>query len=287
MGESDCQKIWDLLDPYLDNELLVETNQSVVDHLAFCRDCAAECERRIELRRLLKVAFGDDDDRDSEESSRKRIQIALDRERSPRTTARIRWAVLAASLIVTVALGLAYWRIRSTSKPADSPAVSLPTTQPSVEIAAVDRDAVENHQVCALSYPSNWTLDPQRVARDLTPRFAPLVKAIGRNHASYELIEGHVCSYQQRRYAHLIFRGNGHTVSVFIERDDPAGNPKTSRPPEIDQASYQAYQVARVDTRNHHIFVVSDLPTRENLDLAHQLFPSTLGFIRKLEVATG
>ena len=287
MGESDCQSIWDLLDPYLDNELLVETNQSVVDHLDFCRDCAAESERRIELRRLLKAAFADDDDRDSEDFNRKRIQIALDRERSPRITAKIRWAVLAASLIVTLAVVLAYWRIRSTSKPANSSAVSMPTSQPSVVITAVDRDAVENHQVCALSYPSNWTFDPQRVARDLTPRFAPLVNAVGRNHASYELIEGHVCSYQQRQYAHLIFRGNGHTVSVFIERDDPAGNPKSSRPLEIDQASYKAYQVASVDTGNHRIFVVSDLPSVENLDLANQLFPSTLGFIRKLEVGTG
>lgn len=286
MGESDCQRIWDLLDPYLDNELLVETNQSVVDHLGFCRDCAAESERRIELRRLLKVALADDDDRDSEDFNRKRIQIALDRERSSRITAKIRWAVLAASLIVTFALGLAYWRIRSASKPANSSAVSMPTSQPPV-IAAVDRDAVENHQVCALSYPSNWTFDSQRVARDLTPRFAPLVNAVGRNHASYELIEGHVCSYEQRKYAHLIFRGNGHTVSVFIERDDPAGNPKSSRPLEIDQASYKAYQVASVDTGNHRIFVVSDLPSVENLDLAHQLFPSTLGFIRKLEVGTG
>ena len=287
MGESDCQSIRELLDPYLDNELLVETNQLVVDHLGFCRDCASESERRIELRRLLKVALADDDERDSEDFNRKRIQMALDRERSPWITARIRWAALAASLIVTLGLGLEYWRIRNTSKPANSSAVSTPTLQPPVVIAAVDRDAVENHQVCALSYPSNWTFDPQRVARDLTPRFAPLVKAIGRSHASYELIEGHVCSYEQRQYTHLIFRGNGHTVSVFIEPDGPAGKPKSSRPIEIDQASYKAYQVASVVTGNHRIFVVSDLPSVENLDLANQLFPSTLGFIRKLEVGTG
>ena len=287
MGESDCQSIRELLDPYLDNELLVETNQSVANHLVFCRDCAAESDRRIELRRLLKVALADDDERNSEDFNRKQIQIALDRERRLQITAKIRWAVLAASLIVTLALGLAYWRMRSASKPANSYAVNTQTSQPPALIAAVDRDAVENHQVCALSYPSNWTFDPQRVARDLTPRFAPLVNAIGRNHASYELVEGHICSYQQRQYAHLIFRGNGHTVSVFIERDDPAAKSKTPLPLKIDQASYESYQVASVDTGNNRVFVVSDLPTVENLDLANQLFPSTLGFIRKLEVGAG
>ena len=287
MGESDCQSIQELLDPYLDNELLVETDQSVMSHLSFCHNCAAESERRIEFRRLLQAALADDDERDSEEFNRKRVQIALDRERRLWKAARIRWAVLAASLIITLALGLAYWRIRSASKSENSYAVSAPTSQPPVLIAAVDRDAVENHQVCALSYPSNWTFDQQRVARNLTPRFAPLVNAVGRNHASYELVEGHVCSYQQRQYAHLIFRGNGHTVSVFIEPDDPAANPKSSPSLKIDQASYEAYQVASVDTGNHRIFVVSDLPTGENLDLANQLFPSTLDFIRKLEVGTG
>ena len=45
-------------------------------------------------------------------------------------------------------------------------------------IASVDRDAVENHQVCALSYPRDWTFNEQRVAHALTPRFAPLIQAV-------------------------------------------------------------------------------------------------------------
>jgi anti-sigma factor RsiW len=268
---------------------LVETNQSVLDHLGLCQDCAIESERRIELRRLLKAALEleDDDERDNEAFSRNRIQTALDRERRPRITAKMHWAVLAASLILALALGLVYWRFGTTWKPTNSSAVNTPPSPPPVLIAALDRDAVENHQVCALSYPANWTFDRQRVARDLTPRFAPLIDAVGRNHASYELIEGHVCSYQERKYAHLIFRGNGHTVSVFVERDDPDGSPKSSRPREIDQAAYKAYQVASVDTGLHHIFVVSDLPRVENLALANQLLPSTLGFVHKLELGVG
>src|SRR4030095_5235766 len=91
VGESDCQNIQEMLDLYLDNELLVETNQSVLDHVGFCRDCAAESERRIELRRCLKEAFTleDDDEHERENLSRRRVQNALDRERSPRISARI------------------------------------------------------------------------------------------------------------------------------------------------------------------------------------------------------
>jgi len=278
-----------MLDLYLDNELLVETNQSVLDHLGFCRECAAESERRIEVRRLLKAALTleDDDESEKENLSRRRVQMALDRERVPRISTKIRWAALAASLILTLTVGLSYWRNGNVSKPANSSAVNAPSSEPTVLIAAVDRDAVANHQVCALSYPRDWTFDQQRVARALTPRFAPLLQAVDRHPASYELIEGHICSYDHRKYAHLIFRNHGHTVSVFIEPDDPRGNPKSSLPLEIAQTSYKAYQVASVDTGIHRIFVVSDLPSLENRALANQLFPSTIDFIQKLELHAG
>lgn len=287
MGESDCQNIRELLDPYLDNELLIETSQSVLDHLGHCPDCTAESQRRIELRHSLKTALTLADDSESENLSRRRIETALDQERRrPRKMAKIVWSALAASLIL--ALGLTYWRFGNTSKPV-SPSANMPINIPAspspVLIAAVDRDAVENHQVCALSYPPDFSFDRQRVARNLTPGYAPLVDAFGRNHTAYKLIEGHICSYEKRQYTHLIFRGNGHTVSVFIERDDSSGKPKPSRPREIDQASFTSYQVASVDTGRHHISVVSDLPSGENLAIAKQLVPVTLSFVQKLEHA--
>ena len=287
MGNSDCQNIREKLDLYLDNELLIETNQSVLDHLGFCQDCAAELESRIELRRLLKAALkvSEDDESDRDASSRKRTQMALARERGRKITARLRWAALAASVLL--ALGLVYWRIGSTPKPTNSSFVNTAASRTPALVADANRDAVENHQVCALGYPPDWTFNRQRTEAKLTARFAPLIDVIGRHHSSYQLIEGHICSYEQKKYAHLIFRGNGHTVSVFIENDEPGSKPKSSRPAEIDQAGYETYQVASVDTGIHRIFVVSDLPSGENLDLANQLLLPTLSFIQKLEVNAG
>jgi len=195
VGESDCQNIRETLDLYLDSELLVETNQSVLDHLGSCRRCAAESERRTELRCRLKEALTleDDDEHERDNLSRRRVQMALDRERGPRRSARIAWTVLAASLILAFALGLAYWGIGNISKQANSSEVNTPSSRSAILIAAVDRDAVENHKVCALSYPPDWTFDQQRVERELTPRFAPLIRAIDGKPRSYELIEGHIC----------------------------------------------------------------------------------------------
>ena len=286
MAGSDCKTKREILDLYLDNELLVETSHSLLQHLACCPDCAGELERRTELRRLLKAAsaLDDADERDSENLLRKRIEIALQKEQRRRMTAHVRWAVLAASLMVV--LGLGYWRYSrytGVPKPVSSPPINMPTQNPDVLVASMDRDAVANHQECALSYPPNWTYDRQRVVRELTPRFAAIIDIVGRDHHPYELIEGHICSYQQRQYAHLIFRGNGHTVSVFIEHHEPSGKPGLSAPAEIAHTRYTEYEVSSVDTMSDRIYLVSDLPSVENDALAKQLFPPTLKFVQKMK----
>jgi anti-sigma factor RsiW len=271
-----------MLDLYLDNELLIETSHSLLHHLGSCADCIAESERRLEVRNLLKAMSTLDDDyqRDTEHVLRRRIEAALQKEQRWRLTANVRWALLAASLIVLI--GLAYWRITSVTTPTISSAINIPTPNADASVASFDRDAVGNHQACALTYPPSWTYDRQRIARELTPRFASLIDAVGRNHSSYELIEGHICSYQTRQYAHLIFRGNGHTVSVFIEQHEPISKP-VPPPEEIAQTQYTSYEVASVDTQLHRIYLVSDLTSDENVALAKQLFPGTLGFVQKLE----
>jgi anti-sigma factor RsiW len=279
---SDCQDTKEMLDLYLDNELLIETSHSLLHHLGSCPDCIAESERRLEVRSLLKAMSMLDDDyqRDTEQVLRRRIEAALQKEQRWALTANIRWALLAASLILLI--GLAYWRFTSVTKPTISSTINLPTRPAEASVASFDRDAVGNHQACALTYPPSWTYDRQRVVRELTPRFASLIDAVGRNHSSYQLIEGHICSFQTRQYAHLIFRGNGHTVSVFIEQHEPITKPV---PPsdEIAQTQYTSYEVASVDTQLHRIYLVSDLTSDENIALAKQLFPGTLGFVQKLE----
>jgi anti-sigma factor RsiW len=284
---SDCKSRREILDLYLDNELLVETSHSLLQHLSCCPDCAGELERRIELRRLLKATstFDDQDESNSETILRKKIESALQKEQRRRMTARVRWVLLAASLLLV--LGLGYWRYTNVPKPNNSApikmVVSNQVSNSGELVVAMDRDAVANHEACALKYPPNWTFDRQRIVRELTPGFASLIEVVGRTHNSYELIEGHICSYQQRQYAHLIFRGNGHTVSVFIEHYEPFGKPDSSPPAEVAHTRYSAYEVSRVDTTSDRIYLVSDLPSTENVALTKQLFPPTLRFVQKMK----
>src|SRR4051794_9801590 len=55
-GESACERTRKYLDSYIDNELLVETNHEVLQHLENCDACAAESEARTQLRGQVKAA---------------------------------------------------------------------------------------------------------------------------------------------------------------------------------------------------------------------------------------
>jgi predicted anti-sigma-YlaC factor YlaD len=52
-----CGKYRQYFDAYLDSELLIETNQDVVEHLASCPNCARVMNARAELKRRLKSAI--------------------------------------------------------------------------------------------------------------------------------------------------------------------------------------------------------------------------------------
>src|SRR5262249_14743463 len=52
-----CREVRDLLDSFLGEELLVETNHDLMRHLETCPDCRAELEARRQMRIVLGRAF--------------------------------------------------------------------------------------------------------------------------------------------------------------------------------------------------------------------------------------
>ena len=49
--------------------------------------------------------------------------------------------------------------------------------------------------------------------------------------ATIELIDAHMCPYQGRNYAHLVYRGNGTMLSVFAETAERGRLPLTHETP--------------------------------------------------------
>jgi anti-sigma factor RsiW len=262
---SDCQHIGELMDSYLSGELSVETNHLVLRHLATCQACDGEVRRRQRLRTLLAQTVDVPVD---VERVRQRVIHAVDREQRSWGRAA-RWWGVAAAVIVGVLV------VQWVSRPVDA--------------AAYD-DSAGNHVACALTFPDAATYDPQRVARSLAPRFEGLADGVGLTHGAYRVIDAHMCPYKGRDYAHVVLRGDGRTLSVFVE---PAGRgalpiaPVTTRLPgdavDVHSTTRLGYRVSATTTPGHRLFLVSERPTDAPDDITNEILLSAVKFIRSLE----
>jgi len=259
----DCQQERELMDSYLSEELSVETNHGFLRHVADCRDCATELQRRQRLRSLLSETL---DVPLNADKARLRITHAIDRER--RASQRVaRLGAVAAMLIAAVAI--AYWA----GRPVD---------------AAAYNDSAEDHVSCALTYPSGTVYDPNRAAQNLTPPFEHIVDAVGRSHGVYHVIDAHMCPYKGRNYAHVVIRGDGQTLSLFAERAERGALPDTPTTVlagdtlDVHATTRLGYRISAVATRDHRLFFVSERPT-DPPDLSQGILLSAVRFIRGLE----
>jgi anti-sigma factor RsiW len=259
----ECQEVRELVDSYLSNELLVETNHQVLRHLAGCPGCSAEVERRRRTRELLVQSLRADVD---VTPLRQRIGSAIDAERLWwRRTAQ--WWTAAAAL---VAIAVFIW-------------------YPRVDAAAY-ADSVGDHVWCGLRTPDDAMYDPARFEQSLTPPFTALAGAMGEWHGDYQLVEAHDCPYNGRHYAHLVFRGKGTTVSLFAEESSRGPLPAASLVAPADDASsgifakdQDGFHVDAMTTHDHQLFVVSDRKGAEQDALAKKLLERAAAFVRSLE----
>ena len=56
-NERSCERYRRYFDAYLDNELLIETNQQVLQHLGACIHCARAIQTRAELKERIRNAI--------------------------------------------------------------------------------------------------------------------------------------------------------------------------------------------------------------------------------------
>jgi len=247
----DCRPIRELMDSYISGELTVESNHDVLRHIERCEACRTELARRERTRALLVESLGAAPDATAIGS---RIAEALDREQH-RWSRLTRYGSIAAALILIVAAGAWF------SRPVDA--------------AAFD-DSVDDHIACALTYPPSVTYDANRAAQNLEPAYQSIVNAVAHKSGDYELIDAHMCPYQGRNYAHLVYRGNGKALSVFAETATRGRLPLTHESPR------KGFVTAGASTSGHQVFVVSDSGVSPPPGVVNDLLQSTLTFVRAL-----
>jgi anti-sigma factor RsiW len=248
----DCRQIRDRMDSYISGELTVDGNHDVLRHLETCDSCRGELARRERTRALLIESFGPAPDASAMSA---RITQALDRDQH-RWGSVARYGGLAAALAVIVASGLWF------SRPVDA--------------AAFD-DSVDDHIACALTYPPDHAYDANRAWASLDPMYRQMVEAVAHRVGDYQLVDAHMCPYQGRNYAHLVYRGNGQPLSVFAEVAT------RGRLPLMHETPRKGFVTVGESTGGHQVFVVGDSTARPPRQVVSELMNATIAFVRALE----
>ena len=241
----ECREVRELLDAYLGDQLLVETTNDVVRHLEVCSACRAQLEQRRVLRSRLQSAFGNAATLAPTPEFLNRLQTQL-RHEPPSQIARRHflrsWAAAAAAIATAVFGGLFARNTVHRSR-----------------LSALARSAAGDHQNCALKFNlSERPISLEEAGRRFDPTFASFVTLTAPTELSggpAEILDRHSCVYEGRRFAHVVFRYDGHVVSLLVT----GGTESIGSSPEMLPTD-GALQVASFSAGRHLAFVVSDLP---------------------------
>ena len=261
-----CQDFRELIDSYLSDELLTETNHDVLRHLEECANCRREIEVRRDLLLRLRSAVKNSPQFQIRDEFSRNLRARLKQSSAPKNifwSKPSSWMAVAAVFILT--LGLGFWFLQN-GNPASSEVARTNENQQSIFLEKV---ALGDHQNCAVKY--NLTEDPVDI--DLaSAKFADVRQAVLQplQNATdkYEFLESHVCKYQGQVFTHIVFKRQGKTVSVLLT---DLRNYQALKNEEIIKIAASGYQLAHFDTKSKAVFIVSDLPPRENSAIAEIL----------------
>ena len=290
MEDKICEKIQKSLDAYVDNELLVETNQEVLKHLENCPDCSQALQVRQRSKTRLKQAV---DAEPVPATLRNRIQAAIREESSSRGNQFVwpRWSLAAAALLLLSLSGLGTLQLLKLARPSNGTAVTAQDLTLSEQIASVMKIGISDHIHCVIdSGFDKKTLTPEQMTQKLGPEYFGLVPLLKAQLPEGFLISvGHRCRVNGRSFVHMVLKHEDKAVSVVITEKQGISFPASSRVSHLEVQGVTLYQdrlksleAVGFETKRHLAFVVSSLEHQENYQIASVLAPTVSGFLNKL-----
>jgi anti-sigma factor RsiW len=252
-----CRDARELLDSFIGEELLVETNHELLGHLAACPDCSAELDVRRRIRSGLKQAFRSSPHLQPRPRFTEEVTARLRASIQPaRRRWRSRWLPIAASLLVLAGASNYFLRGRPSE---------------------VARLAAGDHQNCAVKFALPETpislkeaaerFDPSYTQLETTP--PDLVRTVA---GTLHVADRHSCVFGGRRFGHVVFRLDDHLVSVLVTKDESAG---ASSEADSRQLAWlprtNGLGMASLHTTGHIVYIVSDLQDSQFRTVAEAL----------------
>lgn len=283
-----CKRVLNLLDSYLSNELLVETNHEVVKHLEECRTCAEAAQSRMRVKSLLQRAVASET---PPADLKARIQ---DRLRSVSTTPQTATAWRAWPLAAAAALALAlggYALVRNwaegDSSIRDQAALSQAVSD---EALAILKIGLGDHVRCALEHEFHERILSSKTMTELLGKnYAGLVSLVrNQSPAGFELTAAHHCEVEGRSFVHLILRKPEGFVSLILTQKQNEAYPSDAREHTLEsfgvklhQARIDGLQVAGFETEDHLGFFVTGLEAGQNFQVASRLAPALSDYLSR------
>jgi anti-sigma factor RsiW len=269
-----CRDVREIADSFLCEELLTETNHEILRHLETCPVCRTEIDGRRRLRGALRDAFNRAPELQPSAEFQTRLRDQL-RDVSAHGTRS--WSLsrrllaLAAGVVLAVGVtGIVL--MKRTAGPTE----------------ALARDAVGDHQNCALKYrlvrmpvpleeAAQQFDSAYRLLLSTPPEDTSIADGVAR------VTERHSCAYGARRFGHVIMEYRGHVVSLLVTTNDgETGNVGQDAIPHLIGRPVNGLSVVSVNGTHHAVLLVSDLGSTELAQLSRAV---SVPLARRLEVS--
>ncbi len=242
----ECRDARELAEPFISEQLLVETTQEIVRHLDRCHPCRSEFEAQRRLRAATRTAFDRSPGLQISPAFAAALTTRLRAEAAPPGRPR-RWRtwVAAAAAVVVVAGAGVHWRAGE-------------------HLSALARLALGDHQNCALRFRlAERPISLEDAQRRYGGRFealrtvepAPVDLPAG----PLRILERHACVFEGRRFAHLVLEYQGTPVSVLVTGDDAGGGWWNGTSPHLQEHA-GGFRSASFHRAGYAVVIVSALP---------------------------
>jgi len=201
-----------------------------------------------------------------------------------------RWMAVAATVAVCLGVTVAYQlgHLRLTTASQESYIASV-----SNQVGTIMRVGLRDHIHCAVfrKYPKT----PPKVedlAREMGPKYAGLMQVVeSRVPSGYQLMMAHRCGYHGRKFVHLALTKSGQVLSVVVAVKGEGESFQTENlVPALAEAGIpiyksgvQRFQIAAFESKEHLVYVISDLPQQKNMEMLLAMAPGVKAFLSQLE----
>lgn len=297
-----------MIDSYLSDELLVETNHDVLRHLENCSECRGDLASCRELRLRVRGAVKTLPELNIDNAFAVKLRSGLKKtalqpsvwerltERSG--AAGLSVALVGVACLILLAVGGAYLMrspgvtVAANTNSQNDTVIEANKTRLADAIKAawseLSGQAVGDHKNCAVKF----NLDEKPISLDESAtKFGPFNKNIEKTvfaavknvfddkpASRIELLAAHSCIFGGRRFAHIVLRRQGKVISVLVtDTDLPA-----EADGQITDHINGTLNAAGFTIGHHAIFVVSEMDANDNDTLARAIYPAIR---RHIEIA--